>query len=244
MAREDLEKMPEPDYDDYDYNESIRSHYPALKNEYDSGLKRRLNYGLKTDSFGDLTFLDVGCANGEYLESALSLGFRSVSGVEIDTVAANFASEHGEVVADMSSFGDRNFDVVQIKNVLTNVADPKSFLRSAVDLLSDDGLLLVDVLNHEGVTSLGRRLIAKSKLQKPDGRFGSLRPPYVINGFSRESLATLCANVGLERVSIEDSYLGSQDVPYWNTRKLDALVKACARFGRGTMIISSWRHGS
>lgn len=244
IAREDLEKMPEPDYVDYGYNESIRSNYPRLKNEYDSGLKRRLTYGLKTDSFEDLTFLDIGCASGEYLESALSLGFRSASGVEIDTVASDFASKHGEVVSDMSFFGGQKFDVVQIKNVLTNVPDPKSFLRSAVDLLPQDGLLLIDVLNHAGVTSLGRRLISKSKLQKPDGRFGSLRPPYVINGFTRRSLTKLCEDVGLEMTSIEDSYLGSPDVPYYATRRIDSLVKVCARFGRGTMIISSWRQST
>ena len=201
---------------------------------YQSGFRTRvLCHYLETD-LKNLSFLDIGCANGEYLAVASELGFGNVAGVEIDRIAVGYASQFGQVVENVKSL-DTEFDVVQIKNVLTNIANLHEFLNDCLSRLKPGGILFLDVLNHAGLTSGLRKV--RHRLGDKALRYGSLRPPAVINGFNKKSIVLLLREHGLQSLDVRDSYLGSTQVPYADVRLLKLVGMAGHALGMGTMLL-------
>lgn len=228
----------QPIYDDYGYNHAIAASFPVMRNTYRGGLTLRLTRSGLTHPKG-LKFLDVGCANGEYLQTALDLGFSEVAGVEIDVAARAKASRLGPVVTDAKELQGQRFHVVQIKNVLTNIRDPLAFLETQLSLLEPGGLLFLDVLNQDSLTALLRNGLAL--LQGTADKLSPLRPPYVINGFSKGSLRQLGEHFGLASLLIETSHLGGPHVPYSPALLVKRVGQVGTAIGRGSMLIADFR---
>ncbi len=170
MDRQDIAENEQPSYENYGYNQSLMTHFDKMKPLYVKGFRRRLARTLGTAQLEERSFLDVGCANGEYLWVARHLGFGRVDGVEIDTAARTRAAAYGTVVDNVEKQTEL-YDVIQIKNVIANIPDFITFVRGYLNHLKPEGWLFLDVLNQDGLTS---RLRILSKAQ---GRYGSLRPP-------------------------------------------------------------------
>jgi hypothetical protein len=147
-------------YQDYPYNLAIERDYPAMRPRYMRGLKKRILRHFP-DTRG-LTFLDVGCANGEYLDCARELG-------------------------------------------------------------------LCRVLNQNSLSA---------RLKKIFGRPGILRPPFVINGFSKTSLKALAERHLGQVIRLETTYCGSDLLPYKRTFGLTLRGKFSWFLGAGTMIVA------
>jgi SAM-dependent methyltransferase len=239
VMRVDLKQQGEAaDYQDYGYNHNIQRHFAAMRERYQRGLRDRLARASLTD-LTNRRFLDVGCANGEYLRTALDLGFHQASGIEIDESARSRAQVHGPVALSAAEFRGEKFDVIQIKNVLSNIEDPGAFLAAQLDLLSDDGVLIVDVLNQDSLTASLRGLV--SSVRGARGRFGPLRPPYVINGFTTRSLSLMLERHGLRVGHLSTSYMGSDMVPYGPSFVATNLGRLGTFLGKGSMLISESR---
>lgn len=238
IDREDLRRpATRPTYEDYPYNASLRRTFEEMKPLYVAGLRRRLAERYGTANLDRLAFLDVGCANGEYLWAARTLGFGKVFGIEIDPKAAENARQHGEVHAEPSAIDSERFDVIQIKNVVSNIADFQPWLKDYVGRLESGGLMLLDVLNQSSLTARLRQIVYPDS--RRSGRRGHLRPPYVINGFSKRSFALLCERSGLRVRNLRTSHLGSMDVPYASGSSLaNVSGRVGSWIGRGSMLIS------
>lgn len=237
VDREDLKNSPvKPNYENYGYNSQMTMSFEHLKRLYIKGFKARVKHSIGKKQLENCSFLDVGCANGEYLWTAKELGFGSVSGVEIDPVAAKRASVCGEVKENASQLTCTRFDVIQIKNVLSNIPNIIDFMQEYVGLLADNGTLFLDVLNQDCLTATLRVLLGQNG--NKNGRFGPIRPPYVINGFNRKSLAALFDRLGLKPQFTCTSYAGHPLIPYKSNPVIRALGFAGSLFGKGSMLVT------
>jgi transposase-like protein len=70
------------------------------------------------------------------------------------------------------------------------------------------------------------------------GRYGPLRPPYVINGFNQVSIKELYRRFGLTPTWISTSYMGTSVVPYAPNFTVKVLGLAGSLFGKGSMLIA------
>ncbi len=209
-------------YQSYGYNRSLQVDFERMRPLYENGLRKRvLRHFTRAEG---LTFLDIGCANGEYLAAARSIGMSYTVGVEIDREAKTRAEKHGKVFSDMSELGDGDtvFDVVQCKNVLSNIQDLRSFFAAVLQKVKPGGILFLDVLNQFGAVALLKKML---------GRPGVLRPPFVINGFSKQSVVDLARRNEAFVISMDTSYVGSDQLPYRRNPGLIArgLIAKCFR---------------
>lgn len=101
--------------------------------------------------------LDVGCANGGFLQYLNGQGFFDLYGIdpsegfmrEAKTKSKFFASSGS---AEAIPFKDGMFDIVMIDNVIEHLTDPGRALREAKRVLKEDGLLYIgapDAANYQ-----------------------------------------------------------------------------------------------
>ena len=92
--------------------------------------------------------LEVGCGSGALLAQVVAAGAHG-TGVEPGVQAAEHARSRGLAVIaepfEPAQFADRRFDVIFHHAVLEHVPGPIEFLRSQLELLGDDGLLVCSV---------------------------------------------------------------------------------------------------
>lgn len=238
IDRNDLTK-PEatPSYENYGYNLAIMEEFGRMKAVYLKGFRQRIDRTVGSRGLSNCAFLDVGCANGEYLWTARQLGFGHVSGVEIDSVAAGHAGMYGDVFNDVRELS-HSYDVIQIKNVLTNIPDIIAFMAPCLEVLKPNGFLFIDVLNQDSFGSLLRHIFRRKR------RYGYLRPPYVINGFNRTSIAMLFWRLRLVPTLVSTSFVGSSSLPYSASFLPRAVGVTGKLLGRGSMLITESRRDS
>jgi SAM-dependent methyltransferase len=212
VDRDDLDRVgSDASFQDYPHNAFLRRHFEAMKPLYRRGLQQRVARALPGADLAHCSFLDVGCANGEYLWAAQALGFGAVTGVEVDAVAARHARAFGPVGTDLDALVQASFDVVQVKNVVACLRDFRAFLMTCVALAKPGGAVFVDTPNEAGLAAALRRW-------RPGGRrrrsYGYLRPPHVINGFGKESLTRLVTQCGLTPTLCRAVWIGHPLAPY------------------------------
>ena len=96
-------------------------------------------------------FLDIGCGSGSLLLRAKELGWE-VFGIEPSQIAAKHAENKGLSIIedffqnmDFSSLG--KFDVIHMKNLLEHTSSPVKILEKCKSILSDQGILIIEVPN-------------------------------------------------------------------------------------------------
>jgi len=242
VDRDDLDRAgSDASFQDYPHNAFLRRHFEAMKPLYLRGLQQRVARALPGRDLARCSFLDVGCANGEYLWAAQSLGFGVAAGVEVDAVAAGRARAFGPVSQDMCALPEASFEVVQLKNVVANLRDFRAFLMACVALAKPGGAVFVDAPNEDSLAAALRR-------RRPGGRrrgaYGYLRPPHVINGFGKESLTRLVTQCGLAPTFCRTVWIGHPLAPY-RPSALDPM-RMLGRLlpGAGALLIVECRRGA
>ncbi|MBI3397554.1 class I SAM-dependent methyltransferase [Candidatus Woesebacteria bacterium] len=105
--------------------------------------------------------LDIGCSNGVFLEIFKERGWE-VWGVE-PSKSAEVAEKHGIKVIksdlENAKLPPHYFDVVILNHTLEHSDNPIKFLKIIKNLLTDEGLLFIDVPNFGSLSSrlLGKR---------------------------------------------------------------------------------------
>jgi len=218
-------------YQSYPYNAQVNEDFPKMKPRYMRGLRERILRHFPS-CYG-LSFLDVGCANGEYLECARDLGLAIVAGVEVDETAATKARKYGPIFKSLDQVSVP-FDVVQCKNVLSNIENFREFFAHLLRLVKPNGVLFLDVLNQFSLSAKVKKLL---------GQPGALRPPFVINGFSKKAIKFLAKSYGGKVAVLQTTYCGSNLLPYRRTFFLSLSGISALLIGAGTMIIADIKPG-
>ncbi len=97
--------------------------------------------------------LDVGCGYGYFLAACQAKGY-DVHGIELSGFAASHASQTLGLPVTMGALDEvdlppASFDVVTMWHVLEHTQDPLAALARAREWLRPDGLLVVEVPNHQ-----------------------------------------------------------------------------------------------
>ncbi|HJX83388.1 MAG TPA: class I SAM-dependent methyltransferase [Candidatus Angelobacter sp.] len=132
--------------------------------------------------------LDVGCGNGEALESMAALGWQT-EGLDIDPIAVQVARSKGLKVRQgtlqSQQFASGAFDAVVMSHVIEHVHDPVLMMQECNRILKPGGRLVVITPN---IRSWGHRIY------KSDWR--GLEPPRHLQIFTRSALSALSARAG------------------------------------------------
>lgn len=176
--------------------ESLRSSDKALpasqRRAYDEILaEAEASLGTK----GSL--LDIGCGNGPLLLRARDRGW-DPHGLETSEWAVGFDREVLDLdvrrgVLEDHPYGGERFDVVTMIHSLEHMPRPVEALEAVHDLLTDRGIVRVEVPNHG---SLGRRIYRKD--------WRAYVPPSHLWYFARNSLVDTLGAAGFEIISIDN----------------------------------------
>jgi SAM-dependent methyltransferase len=145
---------------------------------------------------GSGRLLDVGCNRGLLLRAAQRFGWDAV-GVEVSSVTAAIARREAgvPVYADLADVPrDSGFQLVVAWHVLEHTTDPVAFLAQVGKLLSDNGLLAVQVPSYDFADEFVAR-----------GMLGSLVCAVHTTYFTDTSLVGALRRAGLEVTGIVNS---------------------------------------
>jgi SAM-dependent methyltransferase len=179
-------------------------------------LKRHKKYLPAKNS----SLLDIGTAGGAFLEAANIFGYKTF-GIEpsIDLVnrgkARGLNIYHGSI--ENNELQDKKFDIICFWDVLEHVANPREVLRHAINLLSEDGVLLI---NFPNIGTMQARLAGK--------RFWWIISVHLVH-FTNNTLDKLCLMEGLIPV---------RKKRYWQILELGYLVELAGKLG--VPLISNW----
>ncbi|MNW45224.1 bifunctional 3-demethylubiquinone-9 3-methyltransferase/ 2-octaprenyl-6-hydroxy phenol methylase [compost metagenome] len=153
-------------------------------------------------------FLDIGCGEGWGLNFFYSKGW-NVTGVEHSSYGCSI---HNEGMLPFLSEGEpedfikkliaenKKFDVIWLDNVLEHLRNPLEMLMYCSRLLSDHGILAIEVPNDFSVVQ--KRLLEKGCI---NGEFWVLIPDH-LSYFNKDGLINLCSAAGLKYVDIISDY--------------------------------------
>ena len=135
---------------DYWFEHQARRGQPDLVQRSRSDLVDRIPRWLKSvlhyRSPGGRS-LEIGCAHGAFTYLLKQAGF-DAQGIDLSSTAATFARERFGIIAragalEQQELESGSFDLVIAIDVLEHVRDPTAFLARAADLVTDDGLLVL-----------------------------------------------------------------------------------------------------
>jgi SAM-dependent methyltransferase len=135
------------------------------------------------------SILDFGCGSGDVLLSMRKNGFSQVTGFEPHLPEA-IDYRNGVVVHNtLESIRSRRFDLVLVNHVFEHLQDPHAALEDLIDLLADDGSIVL------------RMPFADSSAWRTyRGNWVQLDPPRHVVIQTRASVDILCEKHGLEVV--------------------------------------------
>jgi len=142
--------------------------------------------------------LEVGFGSGLLLVLAREKGW-NVRGLDVSEYGVARARERHSLDVwcgklEDSSFAERSFDAVILRQVLEHVYDLDPFLKKVRGILKDDGLLFVEVPNIAGLDYRAKSLLAAFHLRSPVWK--SMYIPEHLYYFSPATLSRLMEKHG------------------------------------------------
>lgn len=144
---------------------------------------------------GGRRLLDVGCGDGQFLQSAGEAGWEAF-GIDLSQDAVglcrNLGLDAAEIDFHSSALDSRRFDVIVMSELIEHVPSPAGFLARAAELLDEGGVLYLTTPNFG---SLARRILKEN---------WSVMHPEHIGYFERSTLRRMaCDQAGLREIRIE-----------------------------------------
>ncbi|MDH3625413.1 MAG: class I SAM-dependent methyltransferase [Myxococcales bacterium] len=168
--------------------------------------------------------LDVGCGEGQLLETAKNEGWDSV-GLDLSETAIRLCRQRG-LSASQTDFFDssldrQRFDAVIMSELLEHVPSPGRFLKRAEELLEENGILYLTTPNFG---SLARRTLG--------GAWSVIHAEH-IGYFERTTLRQMASEqTGLREIRIEANNITPSTFVAWFRRRGAQSVEAAATVHR------------
>ncbi|MBI5587665.1 MAG: class I SAM-dependent methyltransferase [Deltaproteobacteria bacterium] len=179
---------------------------------------------MEMGRYSGKSLLDVGCANGQFLEYAQRHGIRSM-GIDISEEMVNAGRKNGLncEVADLFDLKG-SYDLVTFWDVVEHVTDPKAVLEKTMTLLNPGGELVIQT----PCTGMVSELFGEKWLY--------YLPVQHIHLFSQDALFGLLSKTGYSIVSWVrfGSCNPRGSIPDTNKKAIDTIVK---RTGIGDTIV-------
>jgi 2-polyprenyl-3-methyl-5-hydroxy-6-metoxy-1,4-benzoquinol methylase len=187
----------------YSFAHGYHAHYAAEAGcaPAEAAAQRHLSDLRRYKSGGRL--LDVGCAAGIFLKKARADGWE-VSGIEFSEDSAAVARRRFSLEVTAGTlrkgiFPPASFDAVTLWDVVEHLPDPIAGLSAAGEILKEDGVLLIETPNIDGLYPRLSYAIAS------DGRYWRHpEPPAHLFQFSKRSLRRALDSAGLRAIHIAD----------------------------------------
>lgn len=135
-------------YDDYGVKRDRLSHETQRLNIYANKLKKL------EELAGGKKLLDIGAGLGTFMKCAKEYGY-DVTGIEYEKGQCRQAKEFYGIDLINNTFEHayellrkERFDVINLHHVLEHVRSPRKLLESAYNILSNNGVLLIEVPNQ------------------------------------------------------------------------------------------------
>lgn len=190
-----LVTLPVPaDLENYYKSEDYISHTDANKSFFDKIYQSVRKYTLQKKltlinsfNFSDKKLLDVGSGTGDFLTTCKEDGWKSF-GVEPSKEAREIAlTKKVDVVNDLSSLKEKDFDVITLWHVLEHVENLFEYIETLKKKLKPNGVLIIAVPNYNSFDA---------KHYKE--HWAAFDVPRHLWHFSQESIKKLFASVSME----------------------------------------------
>lgn len=216
----------------------------ANRRRYDLVSDFLLNEIEKHAGIGSI--LDVGCGYGFFLTKARKRGWE-VFGTELSEIATRYANQQQHLPhvvcsdLDPSLFDGRQFDAINLTNVLEHVPSPTRTLTLCGQMLRDGGILMIRVPNMR-FSDLHLRLSPILKLFSGETfrNWGYLAtpPPEHLSGFTPKTIKHLLESRRFDKVRIKPSKLSGLAGERLIFRGFDVFAKALSAVSAGRANVS------
>jgi 2-polyprenyl-3-methyl-5-hydroxy-6-metoxy-1,4-benzoquinol methylase len=192
---EDIAKLYDKEYCEDQFVEGGEVGSPEFKKRLGLETHRvRFFRGLKKRG----RILDIGCGYGFFLAACRTMYGYDVQGIDVSGWAAHYAAEKlglSVVVGEINSINllPNSYDVITMWHFLEHARDPRETILKAVNLLKEDGILVIDVPNYHG-----------TEARKNWNNWVGWQPPYHFYHFTPQTLKGLLAECGFRVVKKKD----------------------------------------
>jgi len=195
----------------YDYYSNIDEEDLARRHSDENRARQlQLLKGFERHTRGR-RLLDVGCGDGQFLETARDQGWDAL-GIDLSDAAIRLCRHRGLNASCTDFFSEaldgQLFDVIVMSELIEHVPNPQRFIERAALLLDRGGVLYLTTPNFG---SLARRAL---------GENWSVLHPEHIGYFERATLRDLaCRRVGLRELKIEANNIAPSTLLAWLKRR-------------------------
>ncbi|HEX6181350.1 MAG TPA: class I SAM-dependent methyltransferase, partial [Chitinophagaceae bacterium] len=172
-------QSPRPKYNQHFIDAAYASYYQYAENLQLNDLteiressvkmfKRELEYISRYDA-RRTAVLDIGSGMGTFLYAAKSF-YKEAVGLDVSKQMANFVEKHLGVKVFVQQFEEftypTKFSLIHMSHVIEHVPDPNLWLQKAKDMLTDEGILVINVPNKYSFSFRLQHLFVKLGLKK------------------------------------------------------------------------------
>jgi SAM-dependent methyltransferase len=174
----------------------------ARKHLFDGVAQQRHEYFSNRLNRKKYKLLDIGCGNAGTAEKYTELGVEYL-GIDIDGRMIESAQDRGVNVRKCDLFElelDQYFDVIMFSQVLEHIINPRLFIERISSILSQDGIVVCDVPNHNSLAGL----LSKSNIRifsADNSRFGGIHLSHHAMSYNQKSIKYLFQQY-FERVDV------------------------------------------
>ncbi len=182
----------------HDYSEKIAASKTLMQN----AAKRLKQVKFKS--------LDIGAGRGELVHAAIQDGF-DIVGLELSEAMIAAAKEHYNITLVNQSIESHaeshpnTYDFICMNSVLEHVYDPDSMINAASKLVSDKGLLFIELPNEPNLHTRIGNFVNRIRGSTVVYNLSPTWSPYHVYGFNPPALRTLLSKYGLEIVEVKIS---------------------------------------
>lgn len=143
--------------------------------------------------------LEIGCANGDFLNLLKKEKSGNVSGIEFNKTCLDKLTEKGipnsnQTIEEFKQHNIEKFDVVCSFQVLEHISEVRSFLDSSIACLKKNGRLIISVPNNDSFIKYDHEDVLNM-------------PPHHMGLWNEKSLLSIASIFNLQILSIEKEYL-------------------------------------
>lgn len=168
------------------FYEHVLANYHSQKEKIHSLINKRLKKYEKFLGKKPENILEIGCGTGAYCEEFKKNDVKYL-GIELEDHMAEFAINNMNDVICIN-FMDMNeetkWDIIFCSQVIEHIDNPKEFFSKISRILSKNGLLHIDVPNHDSAISRVRKIFGKTD-------YGFIQPYFHMISYNKKSMANL-----------------------------------------------------